>query len=445
MTTTLCCRAHRRVEALSAHFTGQAVAATHNCICRGSVVPEIVRGINYREISCSELGRHIRSIDRSETRRGSYKMVVDGQPSPVVTAQGVLTLDSTPDELPNWTDAQIASHLERIERCVANGGVIIGAFDTCAGHEVMVGLSVLDGKWIGDEVDTLDMYFLFATREMRGRGVGRTLIEKISAEAKARSAAALYISASHSQNTVNFYVRRGAVLATKVLGGHENSFGTPLAPGDPIRPDIQLIMPLVCDLLLLAPELYCPEHVGIIANAAVACRGDRIVWRGLASNLPKQLRISTTADRVRKFGVGTMLAPGLIDLHCHVDPTNLGGDPGDPNGGGGELSRYGLHPDREYLPRGVTTTLSQGDAGASTWNHYTAACRAAKLWSRCLMAMNILNAGELPEYFATHTDGEDLEDFDARACAAAMAQRGGCSAVGVWGVDINVGHNHGSH
>lgn len=112
-------------------------------------------------------------------------MVVDGQPSPVVTAQGVLTLDSTPDELPNWTDAQIASHLERIERCVANGGVIIGAFDTCAGHEVMVGLSVLDGKWIGDEVDTLDMYFLFATREMRGRGVGRTLIEKISAEAKA--------------------------------------------------------------------------------------------------------------------------------------------------------------------------------------------------------------------------------------------------------------------
>ena len=179
-------------------------------------------------------------------------------------------------------------------------------------------------------------------------------------------------------------------------------------------------------LLLEAESLYCPDAGGVIdGGVTVAIRDGRILWRGRREALPAELHRNQEAATTVEFGSSTMLAPGLVDLHCHCDPT------------GGEISRYGVDPDEVYLPRGVTTILSQGDAGADTWEAYartTGGCR-----TRCLMAMNLLRAGEVPSYFEGRKGGEDLVDFDVAACVAAM--RAGGQAV--WGVDINTGHNHG--
>ena len=39
---------------------------------------------------------------------------------------------------------------------VDNGGAIIGAFDLQPnGHQVLVGVTVLDGQWLGEAKDTL--------------------------------------------------------------------------------------------------------------------------------------------------------------------------------------------------------------------------------------------------------------------------------------------------
>ena len=157
-------------------------------------------------------------------------------------------------------------------------------------------------------------------------------------------------------------------------------------------------------------------------SCAIAITDGRIVAAGPISTLPREL-IDGAAKRIDTDGPGRRtLLPGLIDMHCHWDPT------------GGSLSRYGFEPDQAFLPRGVTTVLSQGDAGADTWDAYANALGACR--TRCLMAMNLLRVGELPSYFADgkHSDGEDLVDFDVEACVRAI-EAGGDS---VWGVDLYV-------
>ena len=60
----------------------------------------------------------------------------------------------------------------------------------------------------------LDMYFLFASRDVRGRGVGSALFERMITLASERGARYLYICAANSRNTVEFYLRHGARVAT---------------------------------------------------------------------------------------------------------------------------------------------------------------------------------------------------------------------------------------
>ena len=91
-----------------------------------------------------------------------------------------------------------------------------------------------------------------------------------------------------------------------------------------------------CELLLEAPGLYCPSREGLLrpsGGASVAIHGGRIVWAGAAASCPSTLRFRAVVHR--RFGSAALLCPGLIDLHCHCDPT------------GGQISRYGLHPDGE--------------------------------------------------------------------------------------------------
>eukprot|EP01043_Picozoa_sp_COSAG02_P021816 COSAG02_NODE_1118_length_14469_cov_8.856228_3_plen_201_part_00 len=183
----------------------------------------------------------------------------------------------------------------------------------------------------------------------------------------------------------------------------------------------------MCDLLVCARELWS-AHLGGFQVAddgeccAVAITDGRIVAAGPISSVPEKI-VAGAAKRIDADGPRRRtLMPGLIDLHCHWDPT------------GGSLSRYGFEPDQTFLPRGVTTVLSQGDAGADTWGDYARALSGCR--TRCLMALNLLRVGELPSYFANgkHADGEDIVDFDVEACVRAIEAGGdsifmGCGPV----------------
>jgi hypothetical protein len=126
--------------------------------------------------------------------------------------------------------------------------------------------------------------------------------------------------------------------------------------------------PAPCDLVIHAGRVVCPAS-GLDGPGAVAVAGDRIAAAGPA--------VAGPARRVLRLPDAVLL-PGLVDLHAH------------PARGG---SKYGVDPDRDLLPFGTTTVLSQGDAGADDWERYrTEVIEASR--TRVRLALNLSRRGE---------------------------------------------------
>ena len=159
---------------------------------------------------------------------------------------------------------------------------------------------------------------------------------------------------------------------------------------------------MTIDLLIRAGRVLCAA-TGRDGPGAVAVHDGRIVDAGDGAG----------ARVVLDFPDGT-LVPGLVDMHAH------------PARGG---SKYGICPDRYMLPAGVTTALSQGDAGALTWPAYrddvVRACR-----TRVRMALNLSARGEATP-LACYGDPADV---DVSACVDAIARAGD----DIWGISVNL-------
>ncbi|MDA1049209.1 MAG: hypothetical protein O3C40_01845 [Planctomycetota bacterium] len=158
------------------------------------------------------------------------------------------------------------------------------------------------------------------------------------------------------------------------------------------------------DLLIRAGRVVCTQ-TGLDGPGAVAIRGDRIVAAGA--------QVDGTARRSLDFPAA-MLLPGLVDLHAH--PAKSG-------------SKYGVDPDLEFLPRGVTTVLSQGDAGADNWRAYRGETIEGSR-TRVRLAISLSKKGE--------PDGgpcfRDLDWVDVDACTQATLEGGDL----IWGIAVNV-------
>jgi dihydroorotase len=109
-----------------------------------------------------------------------------------------------------------------------------------------------------------------------------------------------------------------------------------------------------------------------------------------------------------------LLLPGLVDLHAH------------PARGG---SKYGIDPDVHILPRGVTTVLSQGDAGAANWPAYRRTV-VEQARTRVRMAINLSIHGESNVGYCF----ESLEEADVDACVATIE---GDAEQAIWGIAVN--------
>ena len=87
-----------------------------------------------------------------------------------------------------------------------------------------------------------------------------------------------------------------------------------------------------------------------------------------------------------------------------------------------------MDADADVLPRGTTTMLSQGDAGAAVWDAYYEDI-VAPARARILMAISPAVQGESEH----RTVFGRLEDVDTDACVQAI-ERGGPH---IWGISIN--------
>ncbi len=150
-----------------------------------------------RELHREEIAR-VWNIDRSEVIENVYHV-----------ENGTLVLRPEHHDLTGWPPGEAEKYTPIQLDCFDRGGWFYGAFDDTE----LIGAVVLDSKWIGKHKDQLQLKFLHVSSAYRKRGLGTELFELAKATARERKATRLYISATPSENTVNFYTRLGCAVA----------------------------------------------------------------------------------------------------------------------------------------------------------------------------------------------------------------------------------------
>ena len=154
--------------------------------------------IDCRQVRPDELGL-LATIDRAERIDAQYA-VVDGR----------LVVKPCTIDVPGWYPGKVATHVERLGDLQVRGGVVLGAWD----GGTLVGLGSLDPAPVGGDPTVLQLDLLHVSRPARHRGIGRRLVGLLADRARSRGAASLYISATPTRNTVDAYLRMGAVVLT---------------------------------------------------------------------------------------------------------------------------------------------------------------------------------------------------------------------------------------
>lgn len=138
------------------------------------------------------------TIDRSEVHHNVYRM-----------RDNEMVLTSFYFEIKGWRHGQGGSDSTHLYECFDRGGAFLGMFD----ENRLVGIAVVDGYLRGENNDQIQLKWLYVSRDYRQHGIGKRLFEAALNIARERGAKLLYVSATPTENTVNFYLRRGCRLA----------------------------------------------------------------------------------------------------------------------------------------------------------------------------------------------------------------------------------------
>jgi len=156
--------------------------------------------VKIRKLERQELP-DIWSIDRAERIDRVYRL-----------DQGELVLEPHPFDVKSWPPGEAEHYGPILLDCFDRGGTFYAAFE----GEVLVGVAVLESRFIGRENDQLQLKFLHVSRRNRQTGLGCALFEKAVARARELGARRLYVSSTPSENTVGFYLRRGCRVTDDV-------------------------------------------------------------------------------------------------------------------------------------------------------------------------------------------------------------------------------------
>lgn len=154
------------------------------------------RPITARELAREEV-EQVWSIDRSEVIDHIYYL-----------ENGSLVLKPEHYDVPGWPPGEAEKYTPLLLECFDRGGWFQGLFDGTR----LIGAAILDVRLLGRDRDQLQLKFLHVSRAYRNNGWGRRLFEQVRTEARARGARRLYISATPSENTVDFYLHLGCTL-----------------------------------------------------------------------------------------------------------------------------------------------------------------------------------------------------------------------------------------
>ncbi len=137
-------------------------------------------------------------IDRSEVIDAIYTL-----------KDGGLVLNPDQREVNGWKPGTVESQQPEVYPCFDRGGAIIGMFD----NDKLVGFACVDSEPFGANNDQRQLKWLYVSSNYRKQGAGKRLLDEAKSIACKQGASYLYISATPSKNTVEFYMRHGAILA----------------------------------------------------------------------------------------------------------------------------------------------------------------------------------------------------------------------------------------
>ena len=138
------------------------------------------------------------NIDRSEVIDNVYHL-----------ENGALVLKPQHIDVRGWPPGEAEKYTTILLDCFDRGGWFYGLFDQAE----LIGVVVVDNKRIGKRKDRLQLEFLHVSSAYRNRGLGAQLFELAKVTARERGARRLYISATPSEHTINFYSRLGCEIA----------------------------------------------------------------------------------------------------------------------------------------------------------------------------------------------------------------------------------------
>ena len=156
--------------------------------------------MKFRSIERDELEK-IRNMDRGELVDQIYYY-----------KNGRLILVDEHYEISGWDPDNLKNIISNLYRLYDRNGTFISAFD----NKNMVGIVALELNFIGKDNDTLQLDFLHVDRKYRKKGIGKSLLEMAAKRAKYLGAKKLYISATPSKNTIQFYLHNGCRLTEEL-------------------------------------------------------------------------------------------------------------------------------------------------------------------------------------------------------------------------------------
>jgi GNAT superfamily N-acetyltransferase len=140
------------------------------------------------------------SIDRSEVIDAVYHF-----------ENGTLVLKAEHFDLHTWPPGEPEKYTPLLAECFEQGGWFYGLFDGTQ----LIGVAVLENRFIGSHKDQLQLKFLEVSQAFRGQGHGRRLFELAKTVAREKGARRLYISATPSEHTIHFYFSLGCVVTSE--------------------------------------------------------------------------------------------------------------------------------------------------------------------------------------------------------------------------------------
>ncbi|MEE1946625.1 GNAT family N-acetyltransferase [Pedobacter sp. KR3-3] len=140
-------------------------------------------------------------IDRSEAIEASYQL-----------QNGQLVLIADAQLATGFTAEELSELMQRQSELLQAGGKIMGAFE----QDKLVGMASVALPLFGRDKSYCKMDILYVSRPHRGQGIAKQLLHSIKIIARTFEASHLYISATPTQHTVDFYLAQGAQLATEI-------------------------------------------------------------------------------------------------------------------------------------------------------------------------------------------------------------------------------------